>query len=246
MGKNHKKKRGSQKRDRNNGSNKRNNGAISMWINPQKNGSSPFPRKMQTNVHTLMSGYIPTTTSASGFFAVRASSLTQPFNSTEPITTAGKITLTGSFNITDQPGGYGDLGTIFDHYKVLGARIKIDFFAGTVPVILNCYPATYEDTSGNLKAAMEQPYAKFNITTAGGPKAVLKVQARSAQVLGLTPRQYEDQPTTAFGSIPATSASWNFNVQWQTQDSVANTGPIYFTIELHQLVEVNSQIAMSS
>nr|WAE42917.1 MAG: capsid protein [Cressdnaviricota sp.] len=182
----------------------------------------------------------------SASFTTYINSIYQPFLTSTPITGVG--TGLPGFANTQSPTSYSAMSGLYQYYKVHWGSIRLrvqpqnisdTIFATLVPI---GNEGVVTGSALNVFQMANQPYSK-SLMCIPGVRNTIKGKMSCYKILGLTKRQYLDQPQTSLtskGGLP-TLAIWD--IQLAMSDGAINAGAITVEVDLMFGVEFTSLLS---
>lgn len=207
-----------------------------------------LPRRFVVSVKTLLQAYYVTgTAQPGGIFSINASAFYQPFSNgvVTKIGTTGSgnsnFQLSASYSVNQSPVGYQELSGLYQYYKVIRARLKLESSAQNTAdaFTMTCCPNNQQISAlSQVTSLASNPFGKQMMITAGSKARSMVFRNSTCQVNGLSSVQFEGPGPSQMGSAPSNTIQWFYNVAWEMNTPGNPAGALMLNISLEQLVEV--------
>lgn len=195
-------------------------------------------------------GAIPTsglTAATTAFFVVKGNSDNKPFNTSNSISSVVS-TVSGGSSVNNQLNGRTLMSSLYETYRGNVGKIRVKCSpSGSGDQVMVGVFAVNNDTLVTLTLPLtfsqlqNQACASWRVCTVGSPVDQNQVVAmvKSSAILGLKPRQYDDQLPTPVANDP-NALAWFWIVQIFALDNATNGATIVVDCDVEQEIEWSS------
>ncbi len=194
-----------------------------------------LPEKLVTTMTLNLCGY-----QAAGL-ATFSTALISLYNLATPMNSGTNFPLTaavGGYSVAAvQYANYSQIALYYTCYKPLGVRIKYQYYNSSDVVVSGFYPLGPNTAASGTGSGMQiQPNGVSHFFSPAGvtPTNIMNFQIRVAEILGLTEKQYADQPL--LGNGVAIPPERDFYIVWAQQTlsgaATGGTGYVNFTMDV--------------
>lgn len=142
--------------------------------------------------------------------------------------------------IGHQPYGFDQLATLYNRYRVIGCKYKINAIS-TGYYQLAALPGNDVISVSNVSEAREQPRCRYVLQAPNAPMRILSGYVSIPSLFGRTKQQYmaDDRYQSVYNNSPSELAI--LNIFAGTASEAGGTENIYLNVEMEYLVEFFDQ-----